>query len=234
MHLTEQIVQRLHDNDKQDPFSEDKDLKFLLLERARLTANAENKISKLKRVLQENNIYDRTHNLIYCGAGNVEDSTHESESRQIDLVTKMLGKDLGMHVSKYVAETDTARRREILSQFSDGELQGLVAIRCLDEGVDVPETRRAFILASTSNPRQFIQRRGRVLRTADNKEKATIWDFIVIPPFEAVDSPTFNEERKIIRKELKRVSEFTDLAQNGPQAQRELAEVKGQYNLFDM
>jgi superfamily II DNA or RNA helicase len=58
----------------------------------------------------------------------------------------------------------------------------LVAIKCLDEGVDVPSVTHALILASSKNPREFIQRRGRVLRIAPEKSLAYVHDAIVLPP----------------------------------------------------
>jgi len=136
--------------------------------------------------------------------------------------------------SSYVAETSTEKRENLLKNFSEGEIQALVAIRCLDEGVDVPATKRAFILASSTNPRQFIQRRGRVLRKYEGKKLAEIWDFIVIPPPEVIQGVSFNYERKLIEKELKRVIEFTKLARNGAQANSMLLDLKKQYNLLHL
>jgi len=55
----------------------------------------------------------------------------------------------------------------------------MLAIKCLDEGVDIPVINKAIILASSSNPREYIQRRGRVLRTHPGKDSAKIWDVLV-------------------------------------------------------
>ena len=85
-------------------------------------------------------------------------------------------------VDSYVAETPLEEREELRDAFISGDLQGLVAIRCLDEGVDIPKIKTAFILASSANPRQFIQRRGRVLRPFPGKTAAEIYDFLVVPP----------------------------------------------------
>ena len=60
-----------------------------------------------------------------------------------------------MAVNSYTAETYLGARDELRQRFASGVLQALVAIRCLDEGVDIPETERAFILASSTNPKQF-------------------------------------------------------------------------------
>ena len=58
----------------------------------------------------------------------------------------------------------------------------VVAIKCLDEGVDIPSVTHALILASSKNPREFVQRRGRVLRRATEKSLAFVYDAIVMPP----------------------------------------------------
>ena len=101
------------------------------------------------------------------------------------------------------------QRQVVLEAFDQGAIQILVAINCLDEGVDVPATRTAYFLSSTSNPRQFVQRRGRVLRTSPNKHKAEIYDFITIPT--NVKESTFSS---IVSRELPRISEFTESALN--------------------
>jgi superfamily II DNA or RNA helicase len=89
--------------------------------------------------------------------------------------------------------------------------------------------RHAVILASTSNPRQFIQRRGRVLRPHPGKTEATIFDMIVIPP--QLDRDTWEVERKLLRKELKRFLEFAKLANNAEAASQKLLALQEQYQL---
>ena len=200
----------------------------LLLKRSRLIASAKGKLPAFSRVFRP---YKNTrYNLIYCGDGrmeidaassNVSDKIPEIEIlRQVDAVTRLLGQDFGMNVTKYTSETDQVQRRAILRDFEIGNKQALVAIRCLDEGVDIPKVRRAFILASSTNPRQFIQRRGRVLRRAEGKDQAEIFDFIVIPPLDQVKTGTaeFRTLRNLVEREMKRVVEFARLAINGPQA----------------
>ena len=149
----------------------------------------------------------------------MEEPEAEEEMRQIRAVTRMLGNDLLMRVAMYTAETSTERRRKLRDDFADGRVQCLVAIRCLDEGVDIPETKHAFILASTSNPRQFIQRRGRLLRRSPGKEMAEIHDFVVAPPTKHRDagSEHFATTRRLFGRELQRVAEFAKLATNGPE-----------------
>ena len=93
----------------------------------------------------------------------------------------ILGNSFGLRVSRFTAEESTEERGRLLEDFAGGRLQGLVAMRCLDEGVDVPSTQVAYILASTSNPREFIQRRGRILRRSPGKEHAVIHDLVALP-----------------------------------------------------
>ena len=85
----------------------------------------------------------------------------------------------------------------------------LLAIDCLDEGVDLPDVRQAIILASSSNRRQFIQRRGRILRTAEGKSLATLIDVIVLPPTTAG-----TEAKRMLRGELARTKEMASVAAN--------------------
>jgi DNA phosphorothioation system restriction enzyme len=206
-------------------------LKALLIRRARLLALARGKIPALKASVTP--LSRSSHNLFYCGDGRVQYRPDEEETRQLDAVVRMLGREVGMTVAPYTAETELDERSDLRQRFANGQLQGIVAIRCLDEGVDIPETRRAFILASSSNPKQFIQRRGRVLRRAPGKEIAEIHDFIVTPP---PNSPPeiFATERRLLRRELDRVVRFAQLADNGPQALRVLLGVRERYQLLDV
>jgi DNA phosphorothioation system restriction enzyme len=206
-------------------------VKILLIKRGALIGMARNKLPALVEVLTP--FRDSTHNLVYCGSGNVEISDDES-MRQVDAVVGLLGNDLRMRVNSYTAETYLEERDELRKQFADGDLQALVAIRCLDEGVDIPETRRAFILASSTNPKQFIQRRGRILRRAKGKTLAEIHDFLVTPPADSISGDLFSVERKLLRRELLRVIEFAKLAANGPQAMDSLLPLRSRFNLLDV
>ena len=156
--------------------------------------------------------------------------------RQIDFVVKFLGNELNMIVHPFTSAENMETRNNIRVRFAVGELQALVAIRCLDEGVDIPATRTAFILASSTNPRQFIQRRGRVLRLSPEtgKEFATIYDFIVILPEKTLSVSDFKIERALLEKELTRVNEFANLARNKNAALSILLELKKTYNLLNM
>lgn len=193
--------------------------KRLLIKRARLVASAASKIPRLVELMKER-VRDR-HILVYCGDGNVSDDDTGELLRQVEAAVQEIGVGLRMQVASYTARTPPVERQRILREFADGRIQVLVAIRCLDEGVDVPETRTAFILASSTNPRQFIQRRGRVLRRSPGKSRAVIYDFFVVPP-DAEGESSRALTRSLLARQIHRAREFANLASNGPVARHEL------------
>lgn len=223
---------------------ENESLKQALFRRARLVGTAKNKLPKLKSLIeQEDSI---KHTLVYCGDGTVEDELTGNEKRHVEAAVELLRKELNLDVHRFTAREDQTKRQELLDRFETGELQALVAIRCLDEGVDVPATRTAYMLASSSNPRQFVQRRGRILRKHAGKDYAVIHDFIVAPPHSKhpslLDDDIFNTERRLVKKELERVNTFAEAARNHPDAEIEgvpssegsLRSLKKKYNLLQM
>lgn len=201
----------------------------LLAQRARLVGAAENKLTALEELMAKR--LNTDHTLFYCGDGSVEDSVTQESMRQLEAVTKLLGSELGYRVNTYTAETPLDEREGLRQQFETGELQGLVAIRCLDEGVDIPAIQSAVILASSSNPRQFVQRRGRILRKHANKQRAELFDMIVVPP--DLGRASLETERNLLRKELKRFTEFADLADNAGEARMKLLPLQKRYGLMD-
>jgi superfamily II DNA or RNA helicase len=209
---------------------EDSAVATLSMQRARLLSTATNKLNILRELMQTR-LHTR-HTLFYCGDGSVENEVSQESQTQLEAVTRILGKELGYRVNIYTADTPLNERETLRQQFESGELQGLVAIRCLDEGVDIPNVETAIILASSSNPRQFIQRRGRILRRHPNKQRATLFDMIVLPP--ALDRETLTVERNLLRRELRRVIEFADLADNHGEARAKLLGLQQRYDLLDM
>lgn len=212
--------------------------KILALARARLVAGAEDKIIKLEEYIKPY-IADK-HILVYCGATTMlaenqeRSSTDDEDIRQIDLVTDLLGNKLNMKVSQFTSKEDTSERMILKNEFASGDnLQALIAIKCLDEGVNIPKIKTAFILASTTNPKEYIQRRGRVLRLAKNKDYAIIYDFIALPrPLNTVTSITETEMKRdltLVRNELNRAQEFAYLSMNMAEAENIIDEIKEAY-----
>ncbi len=220
-------IARLYDDGHRNTVNDA--LTSLLMRRARLIGTAANKLVALRQIAGTKR--NATHMLFYCGDGSVESDLDQSIRRQVDEVTRILGSELGIRVGTYVAETPLDERDELRLGLDVGRLQGLVAIRCLDEGVDIPSVRTAVILASSTNPRQFVQRRGRVLRRYPGKEAAEIYDMIVLPPTEV---HTTKAERSLVRKELIRFAEFADIALNSGAARAAILEVQKRFDLLDL
>jgi superfamily II DNA or RNA helicase len=132
---------------------------------------------------------------------------------------------------EFVASTDPETRQLVLSAFGEGEYQALVAIKCLDEGVDVPATRIAYILASSTNPREFVQRRGRVLRPSPGKKSADVYDFFVIPSekYQQIDR---NGAKAMLRRQLPRFAEFSADSSNTFEARSMLWDIVKQLGLI--
>ncbi|MBD2197005.1 MULTISPECIES: DNA phosphorothioation system restriction enzyme [Calothrix] len=223
------LLYRERENGTVGDFENNEDLKPLLMQRARLIGAASNKLTALRELMATRK--DTTHTLFYCSDGSQE-AGERSSLRQLKAVAKILGVELGYKVSTYTAHTSLEEREVLRRQFESGELQGLVAIRCLDEGVDIPAIQTAVILSSSGNPRQFIQRRGRVLRPHPGKERAIIYDMIVLPP--DLERETIEVERNLLKKELRRFVEFADLADNAGEARMKLLALQKRYGLLDI
>lgn len=210
--------------------------KMLALKRARVVAAARAKLPALKREITP--YADDSYMLVYCGATKVEidggpaQGVDEYESRQIDVVTRLLGDGLNMRARQFTSRESSTERREICEMFANADLQALIAIKCLDEGVDIPMIKTAFILASTTNPREYVQRRGRLLRKdkLGRKERAVIYDFITLPrdPDEAAVLPDEDTrgEKRLVYNELVRAKEFASLAENRAQVVQRLATIE--------
>lgn len=210
--------------------------KRLVLKRSRIVAAAHEKLSSLKTAIS--NYVDEDFILVYCGATKVTVDSDEIEGvddyevRQIEAVTHILGDELGMRVRQFTSRENSAEREQIKQMFSDGQLQALIAIKCLDEGVNIPMIKTAFILASTTNPREYVQRRGRLLRRDKRgiKKRAEIFDFITLPrdPDEASVLPDEDVagERRLVCNELKRAKEFASLAENRAQVLTEIESIE--------
>lgn len=215
---------------------------ILAMERARIVAGASQKLESLREYMipyvQDNNI------LVYCGATNVIDEksdysgTDEEDVRQIEAVTRILGNELGMEVAKFTSDENMEIRSTIKEQFQRRDrLQAIVAIKCLDEGVNIPGIRTAFILASTTNPKEYIQRRGRVLRKAENKSFAEIFDFVTLPrELDSVSGLTVEQAQRdlsLVKNELARIKEFGRLSMNSMEANELIWEMQEAYHIID-
>ncbi len=201
-------------------------LKILLLKRASIIAQAGEKIPSLLNILRKRNIEaekndsELQHILLYCAPG-----THKEALLAVS--------QLGLRCHEFVHTVSLSNREKILKQFQRGDIQVLVAIKCLDEGVDVPATTIAFFLSSTSNPKEFIQRRGRILRLSDNKEKAIVYDFIVVPSPEVIFLKR-DIDARLLKREMPRFVEFSSVASNEFQARRIIRDILDNYEMLNL
>ncbi|WP_405545566.1 DEAD/DEAH box helicase family protein [Streptomyces phaeochromogenes] len=177
--------------------------------RTRLTQHAAGKHDQLHQ-LMASGLKDQTHQIIYVAEG----KDPETDFPALERTEKMLREEFGMRVERYYGETDRSRREALQERLASGDIHALLAMKCLDEGVDIPSARIGVITASTQNPRQFVQRRGRLLRRdPDNpKSHAVIHDFIVMPPRPA--SEPSDSEKRLIGAELSRAAELAEAARN--------------------
>ena len=214
--------------------------KMLLIKRARIVAGAVEKLRTLKTLLEK--YREDNQILVYCGATTLHDVDYQEgkppieEARQIDIVADMLGNELGMRVSKFTSEENADERELLKVDFAEGKhLQALVAIRCLDEGVNIPSICTAFIMASSTNPKEYVQRRGRVLRKFPGKRHAVIYDFITLPiPLEAVAdySPEVVEGVKsLAMREIARMKDFAAIAENPFDSDSLIADIQRSYDI---
>ena len=192
---------------KQDPY-----LDNLLRKRRLVLETAQRKLGILENLLDDEEIRILKYTLIYAT---------DKKPEQLEQANRILqNKGVLFHQLTHEETRSREETQKILSTFQDGVLQILTAKRVLDEGVNIPQIKTAFILASTTVRRQWVQRRGRLLRTcrAIGKTHAVIHDFVVLPP--GTSSGTINsldsDTRKLVRSELERVWEFARLSRNGP------------------
>ena len=223
----------------------DEILMGLLLARKRIIHKAANKLGAFMKIIEER--YERNGNLkyslIYVPEGNKPDYFSDSDifdkSEQVadDAVSDHLidvYTEAVMKIDKYVTVrkfiSGQKDRDAILADFAKGRLQVLTSMKCLDEGVDVPRSELAIFCASTGNPRQFIQRRGRVLRIHPDKYMAEIHDLVVAPEVSATSS-SYKMEQSLLKGELMRVKNFSMLSENPSYSQMELKSVMEHYGL---
>lgn len=213
-------------------------VKMLLIQRSRIIAGAKNKVTKLKELLATEG--DHSHVLVYCGATRIqkknEDSEDNFDERQIVEVSKMIGNELNITNAHFTSKESATEREVILEKFAKADpFKILVAIKCLDEGVNIPSIKKAYILASTTNPKEYIQRRGRVLRKYPGKVFAEIYDFVTLPrPLEEVYY-TGEEQSKfdlaLVKRETLRIKEFMQISLNPSESEKLINEITQKYNL---
>ena len=190
-----------------------------LRNRLRLISMASEKQEKIDRIIGD--INEKDHVVVYCGDGRLFDNDTKQELRHIQAVKKVLTKH-DYKASQFTASESMMERMSLVDSFNKGEISALAAIRCLDEGINIPSIKSALILSSNDDYREFVQRRGRILRTYENKKNATIYDVVVLPS-------TDMKSWAII--EFRRFLEYGKLAINWPELKIELSEMLNEYGI---
>lgn len=218
---TKQVIVAMN----QEP-SDEALIKDILTKRSSVVKKSNSKIDKLREIVrnQSGRKYDFKNSVVYCGHG----KDYETEESIIDSVTRVLAMDGHYSVSQFTSRT--ADRARVLREFEDENYDVLVAIKCFDEGVDVPKLDKIYIMASDALSRQTIQRRGRVLRTCTETGKriAYIYDFVALPPVgytEGIGVPN------LVVNEMKRAREYARLADNNADILDELRSIMGMYGV---
>ena len=186
--------------------------------RLRIMGMAEEKLARIKTFVDQ--IKEKDHFVVYCGDGRLFDEQDE-EIRHIQFVQNQMD-DMGIRTSQFTANENMDRRMELVDMFNKQEIDALVAIRCLDEGINIPSIKSALILSSNDDYREFVQRRGRILRKYKGKKSADIYDVVVLPS--AMCS-------KMAIIELRRYYEYAKLALNKEERLAELQTLLSQYGL---
>jgi superfamily II DNA or RNA helicase len=191
-------------------------LERLSRDRAKVLKKAENKPHRFGRFLET---YHPTPAIIFC-----------EDNEQVDEIKDQLNRKKGEDsYAVFVSDMDDDKKASAFYQFNNGMVDYLLAINCLDEGVDVPDCPTAIIIASSSNERQFIQRRGRVLRKSEDKSKASVYDMITLPGL--ISEQGDNTAREFVKKELHRSRVLMDSADNQEEIRQELREQLEPYGL---
>ncbi len=231
-------------DDDRAPFPEKNDIvKMQLIKRKRIIQKAANKTGIFRNILEDRfrEKGNLKYTLVYVPEGNRPDyeadiydtketlDTDEETEQLIDRYTRIVH-DVSKTTTVRKFTANSKERKQLLSDFANGNIEVLTSMKCLDEGVDVPRSEMAIFCASTGNPRQFIQRRGRILRKHDDKYHAVIHDLIVVPVIDPT-TESYPMERKMLTSELKRVHDFAMLSENADAALKELDKTLTHYNL---
>lgn len=186
--------------------------------RLRIISMAEEKLDNIEDILDQ--VKEKDHFVIYCGDGRLFNNNNE-EVRHIRYVKSVLDSH-GKKACQFTATENMDKRMDLVDGFNKGEFDSLVAIRCLDEGINIPSIKGALILSSNDDYREFVQRRGRILRLYEGKQQANIYDVIVLPSTSSTSWATI---------ELRRFYEYARLSINRKENLNVLNMLLGDYGI---
>ncbi len=220
-------------------YKNSKEVTDLLLKRKNVINKASNKIHSFRKVINQVYVENRNnlkYTLVYVPEGSEPDYgnyeeyvENEDDKKLINDYTKIVSEvNQSIMVRQYTSQT--IERNRVIDDFTNGKVDVLTSMKCLDEGVDIPRSEIAIFCASSGNPRQFIQRRGRVLRNHIDKSIAKIHDLVVIP-FQSHDDKIIEAEKSMIKNELQRVIDFASLSLNKIDTYEILKPILEKYNI---
>jgi len=190
-----------------------------LRNRLRVISMAEEKLTQIDGILGQ--IQENDHFVVYCGDGRLFDDETREEIRHIQAIKRVLSSH-EYKSSQFTAQENMNDRMTLVDSFNKGEISALAAIRCLDEGINIPSIKSALILSSNDDYREFVQRRGRILRQYKGKEYANIYDIIVLPSYDL---------KAWAKIEFRRFHEYARLALNWDSLQEDLITQLAMYDL---
>ena len=190
----------------------------LLMNRKRIIHKCQDKVRVFREILQDIGEEKLKYTFVYAPQGNYEHSELEEEYDCNSFIQRLLDETKAIYPNKrcntFVGTDSKDKRATLLKAFGQGTIDVLFAMKCLDEGVDVPRAECGIFTSSTGNPREFIQRRGRLLRNHAEKTFSYIYDMVVIPSTINREECNSSMERNQVKSELKRVAYFASLAVN--------------------
>jgi len=214
--LTKRIIRNSNNGDDIDS----KALELLIYKRADIHKSAEGKYEALSELIDEL-------------GHEIQDLLLFASPKQIDHVRDILTSK-GISTHKYTKDVGTrqlsrfggvSEREYVISQFKNGNLHSLIAIKCLDEGIDIPSAQTGILMSNSTNPREYIQRIGRIIRRFEGKDEAYLYDFIVVPSYDALPDNLAKIEKKVFEKEMIRVIEIAKNAKNSTSVMKKLYDV---------
>lgn len=229
--LTEKIGKLFKYKEKSDSYQ--RQFEALIQERANIIKSASNKLIIFRDIIKD--IQDKCgffkDILVYCHQGDQLELVQSELSEMNIRYHKFTGSEGKIPEKRY---DGISERDDILKNFKDGLYQVLTSMKCLDEGVDIPSAKIAVMMASSTNPREFIQRRGRILRYFEGKDKSYIFDIIVMPPkLPDIDENMKKYEKNIYNREMTRYKEFAKTANNSSFCLLRLIEAEKEYEIYD-
>lgn len=234
---TEYTQQLLHLFDHETKtFKDEGKAERILMARKRIIHKAEDKLRVYRNILNEIGQESLRYTFVYAPQGKFETIDGETIEEDSTFLQRLLDitKEIYpvLRCNTFTSKDSKESRKRLLAAFASGELDVLLAMKCLDEGVDVPKAKYGIFTSSTGNPREFIQRRGRLLRKSEGKTHAYIYDIVVVPPPSTIDNTIM--ERNLFKSELTRVAYFAHLSVNNFSeggAMSQLNELASRFNL---